>query len=247
MSSLAIVIPLYNEEACLPELMHELDEVVAQLQTQVHVFAINDGSKDGTADLLATYAHQRDWLHVTNQLNGGHGKAIRTGYDLALKHQVDWIFQCDSDRQIPLKELINLWRMKKHGQAILAVRAARKDPGERLMVSAILRLFLKLLFGVSIRDANCPFRLVPAKALGLFLQHIPYETFAPNVFLSVLITHGMPVQEVFVEHLPRRTGENSINRFNLLKVCFRCSNELFNFWRRKKAWPKLPSTLPSSL
>lgn len=247
MTSLGIVIPLYNEEACLPELIEELDTTLPELEAKVTVYAVNDGSKDQTGKLLEQYAQTRSWLKVYNRQNGGHGRAIRFGYDEAIKANEDWIFQCDSDRQIPLRELINIWNMRKAHEAVLAVRQNRQDPSERLLVSATLRFFIRSFFDVTIRDANCPFRLFPAHELKTFLTFIPEATFAPNVFISIMVKNGINVQEVFVEHLPRRTGENSINRLNLLKVCIRCTKELFNFWRSKKSWPKLQNIPQSSL
>src|SRR5690606_13420289 len=107
-------------------------------------------------------------------------------YDQALASNAEWIFQCDSDRQTPLVELINFWQQKRPNQIFLGVRANRQDPNERLMVSAFLRFLLMFLFQVSLKDANCPFRLFPKGALKNFLTHIPSDTFAPNIFLSVM-------------------------------------------------------------
>lgn len=246
MDSLAIVIPFYNESACLPGLIAELDDLIEKIDADLTVYAVNDGSKDQTLKLLNEFAASRAWLKVIDQKNGGHGSAILNGYKQAIKNQHSWIFQCDSDQQIPLSELPTLWKLRQKDTTILGVRTNRQDPNERLLVSLVLRLILKVLFNVSIRDANCPFRLYPLHNLSSFLIHIPDTTFAPNVFLSVMAKSTSALQETFVSHLPRTQGTNSINRINLLKVCFRCTGELMNFWRSKESWPKLQHTRPYS-
>ena len=70
MNSLAIVIPLYNESACLPGLIDELDELIEKIDAQIQVFAVNDGSKDNTGTLLVEFAQTRPWLVVVDQENG---------------------------------------------------------------------------------------------------------------------------------------------------------------------------------
>lgn len=247
METLAIVIPLYNESACLPGLIAELDDVIAKIDASTTVYMMNDGSKDKTGEMLNDFASTRSWMKVINKTNSGHGPTIYLGYQKAIEDQVDWIFQCDSDQQIPLSELVTLWQQRRSNVATLGVRANRQDPGERLFVSSILRMAIRVLFNVSVRDANCPFRLFPAKPLATLLNCIPSTTFAPNVFISVMVKSSMDVQETYVSHLPRMAGENSINRVNLLKVCLRCAGELMNFWRSKESWPKLQSTPHSSL
>lgn len=238
MNSLAIVIPLYNESACLPGLIDELDELIEKIDAQIQVFAVNDGSKDNTGTLLVEFAQTRPWLVVVDQENGGHGDAILNGYHKACLSGAHWVFQCDSDQQIPLKEFIPLWNSRKTNQAILTIRAKRQDPSERLLVSKFLKVIIKLLFGLSIADANCPFRLFPSERLKEYLKFVPTTSFAPNVFLSIIFFNGSAVKETTVTHLARQGGTNSINKLNLLKICKRCIFEILNFWYQRKKWPK---------
>lgn len=247
MDSLAIVIPFYNESACLPGLIEELDDLMAKIDTSTTVLAINDGSKDSTLELLRSYAKDRSWLQIIDQKNGGHGVALRKGYDMAIAANYDWVFQCDSDRQIPVIEIFNFWKIRQSAQFFLGVRTNRQDPGERLFISNILRYLLKILFGANVQDANCPFRLIKTSQLKNALAFIPKKTFAPNVFLSVFANKTTNYQEVFVSHLPRKAGENSINRMNLLKICLRCIRELIRFWYTRKLWNQNPNTLQSFL
>ena len=247
MTSLAIIIPFYNEAQCLPGLINELDGIINKIDGQITVFAVNDGSKDETASLLNQYAETRPWLKVIHQNNAGHGQAIFNGYQKALSENFDWIFQCDSDQQIPLNDLISLWNSKDNTTVTLGVRADRQDPSERLFVSSILKIVIRLVFGVSLQDPNCPFRLFPGAILKKLIEHVPNKAFAPNIFLSILAKSNTPVLEVFVSHAKRQAGTNSINRVNLLKVCWRSFKELLKFWLKKNIWHKKLFTPLSSL
>tara|TARA_R110000868_G_scaffold86182_3_gene241719 strand:- start:1936 stop:2679 length:744 start_codon:yes stop_codon:yes gene_type:complete len=247
MSSLAIVIPFYNESDCLPGLIKELDGLISKIDCPVSVVAINDGSKDNTLEMLNQFAQTRDWLKVVDQNNGGHGKAVLHGYELATKLDTEWVFQCDSDQQIPMNELLTFWNKREEFNSFLGIRKNRQDPKERLLVSKILKAILRVLFGLKILDANCPFRMIKAIDLKRYLAIIPETSFAPNVFLSVLMANHSKLGQLHVSHLERQGGVNSINKLNLLKICKRCTIELFHFWQNKKSWLKRPNILQSFL
>tara|TARA_R110000868_G_scaffold30668_5_gene113210 strand:+ start:7488 stop:8231 length:744 start_codon:yes stop_codon:yes gene_type:complete len=247
MTSLALVIPFYNESDCLPGLIKELDELIANIDCSSVVYAINDGSKDSTLELLQEFSASRSWLQVIDQANGGHGKAVLHGYNLACNSDAEWVFQCDSDQQTPLKDFHIFWQKRDQFQAFLGIRKNRQDPKERLIVSKILKFILRILFGHKVLDANCPFRLIRKSDLKNYLNIIPETSFAPNIFLSVLMANNQKLAQLHVTHLERQGGVNSINKLNLLKICKRCMLELFNFWYNRKLWSRPQNILRSFL
>ncbi len=247
MDKMATVIPFYNEADCIPSLIKELDEFIDLIDATVTVFAINDGSKDNSYELLEEFSNSRTWLKVINQPNGGHGNAVLNGYRHALIQNNDWIFQIDSDQQIPVKELIPLWQKRTPANAILGIRRNRQDPKERLVVSKFLKIVINYFFRVTIEDANCPFRLIPADKLQHCLKFIPQTTFAPNIFISIILTSVFKVEQSYVSHAERQGGTNSINRLNLFKICKRCFFELYQFWKTRNSWKQSQSIPQSSL
>ncbi len=247
MDKLAIVIPFYNEADCIPSLIKELDGFIDLIDAQTCIYAINDGSKDNSAELLESAALTRNWLKIINQANGGHGSAVLNGYYQALEDKTDWIFQMDSDQQIPIADLLPLWEQRNKSQPVLGIRRNRQDPKERLLVSRILKKIIRLLFHVKVEDANCPFRLIPANNLNHCLKFIPRKTFAPNIFISIILSKTSDIKQAFVTHCERQRGVNSINRMNLLKICKRCFGELYHFWLTRNSWKQSQNIHQSSL
>ena len=64
-------------------------------------------------------------------------------------------------------------------------RVKRYDPNTRLLITRILRIIIYLLFQVTIKDSNSPFRLINYTALNKFIKTGNSETVVPNIFLSI--------------------------------------------------------------
>ncbi len=87
-----------------------------------------------------------------------------------------------------------------------------------------------LFFKSFINDSNVPFRLINTNYLDHLLKVLNFEPFAPNIFLAVLAKrNGQNLFEIPVHHKERETGQVSIIKLRLLKVCFRSLFELFRF------------------
>lgn len=226
-----LIMPTYNEQDCI-------EQVVATWHSQLsetvggpfRLIAVNDGSKDKTGQILDALALKMPALTVVHQQNGGHGVALLTGYRKALEFNPEYIFQTDSDDQFDAKDFSKLWKSRNSSFFILGQRKIRHDALHRLVITKILRLLLLILFQVSIDDANVPFRLIRGSYLKLLLSHLPQGIFAPNIFLSVLAARGgQDLMSIPVLHRDRQTGQVSIVRMKLLKICFRSVRELVGF------------------
>jgi hypothetical protein len=95
-----------------------------------------------------------------------------------------------------------------------------------------MRLVNFVLWGLWIRDANCPFKLMRRDPMEKVLRRIPRDSFIPMVMLSILCRKmKYRVTEVVVQHLPRRGGEQSLSGlWTWIKVGSRCLRQLLS-WR----------------
>src|SRR4051812_47597585 len=108
--SLYIVMPAYNEEGCITEVVSGwLNELGAIPGADVRMVVVNDGSRDKTGQLLDQLASRESRLIVVHQENGGHGKALRNAYEQALRANPDWVFHVDSDDQFMPRDFEQLW------------------------------------------------------------------------------------------------------------------------------------------
>lgn len=230
---LVVVIPAYNEEACIHEVVPLWINGIASVipKDQFKLLVINDGSRDKTGVILDELTGQYPNLIAKHQLNGGHGNAIFNGYQMAIQMNPEFVFQTDSDDQFVPSDFKNFWDKRNESDFVLGFREVRNDDPFRLLITRILKYSLLFIYGTYIHDANIPFRLIRTSFLSKLLTSLPKKTpFAPNIFLSVLAQKsGQKLFNIPVMHKERETGEVSIRHMKLLKVCWQSFKELTQF------------------
>jgi len=215
--TLTVVMPVYNEEEAIAQALDDVRGHVLDVVPNSDCLVIDDGSTDSTRQILATFTEQDPRIRVIRQENSGHGRALRQGLEQA---QGEWLFLLDSDRQIPLEAFKPLWKSAKTCDAAFGVRAVRHDPKARVVLSKVIALTLRLMFGVRLRDANVPFKVIRRSIWLEARDLIPEGTLAPSLFLAVFARYaGRDVLESVVPHHPRRTGVGSLRPVRLVKFC----------------------------
>lgn len=218
--SLAIIMPVYNEEGAISDVLADwitMLDALSDVRYQIHVY--NDGSKDGTAMILAgVEVRYLDKVVVHNKANSGHGPTILLGYRENAA-TADWLFQIDSDGEIGPEKFPELWQARFEYDFLIGRRQNRYSPLPRKIISFISRLTVRLCYGTGVSDVNCPFRLMRTAVVGPGLRAMPVDLFAPNVILSGLACRGRwRICEVPVLFHERQTGEVSIKKWKLLKA-----------------------------
>ena len=226
-----LAMPAYNEEGCIENVVTRwLEELRTHFGERCLCVVVNDGSRDQTGPILDRLAAGNPQIRVIHQANGGHGSALLHAYRQAVELNPAYVFQVDSDDQFSPADFGPMWRRRAESPFILGCRAKRQDAFHRLVITKILRLFLFMIYGRWLTDANVPFRLMTADFLRHALVVIPPAVFAPNIFLAVLaVRQGYDPLYLPVTHMERKTGKVSILRWKLVKVCFRCVGELWGF------------------
>ena len=222
--------PAYNEEELIEKTVREWgQEVIARIPGS-ELIVVDDCSQDKTGEVLARLAREIPSLRtLTPQRHGGHGRALRYGFDHA---GMDWVFQTDSDRQHLPSDFWKVWDLREVSDFVLGVRSTRADGPVRIFITTVMQLANFALWGLWIRDANCPFKLMRRQPMEEVLERIPRDSFIPMVMLSILCRKmKYRVTEVLVEHLPRRGGQHSLRGlWTWMKVGARCLRQLL-WWR----------------
>jgi dolichol-phosphate mannosyltransferase len=232
MLDLALVMPVYNEEACIASVLQSWLEMLGGLDIRFRLFVLNDGSKDGTQQALKAFAG-REGVEVVNKSNSGHGPTILFGYGKAVD-EADWIFQCDSDDEMKPEHFPELWKRRDAYDALFGVRSGRQQSFGRKVISFCSRATVRLFFGRGIEDVNTPYRLIRAALLRPIIAQIPTDTFAPNVIISgTLARYRMRILNYPVPHEGRKTGTVSIMKWKLWRSAFR------SFWQTIRCRPAL--------
>ena len=209
---LYVVIPAYNEQECLPEVVAEWCAALERLGCRHRVLLINDGSTDGTWATIDGLCAQSTVLEGLDKANSGHGQSCVRGYREALARGADWVFQIDSDGQCDPQYFPALWALRDSHPAVMGRRVTRDDGLARRLISQVCRLAVRLASGVDVADANVPYRLIRADVLGQVVEGLPGDFGLANILVAVILQQALGAQLRYVEigFRDRRGGTASV-------------------------------------
>jgi glycosyltransferase involved in cell wall biosynthesis len=210
-AELSYFFPAHNEAENIAQLVAEALEILPTLADRFEIIAVDDGSKDGTADIADRLAaeHPDVVRAVHHPTNLGYGAALRTGLR-ASRHEL--VAFTDGDRQFKLVDLGRLLDRRAAEtpapDAVVGYRLKRADPAVRLVYARAYRLALRLFYGLNVRDVDCACKLFRREALrGVRLES--GGAFLSAELLIKLAALGRTVVEVGVPHYPRTAGRAS--------------------------------------
>jgi glycosyltransferase involved in cell wall biosynthesis len=222
---LYIVMPAYNEEENIETVVREWHEIIAKVGDGKLVI-VDDGSGDNTYAKLQELQKEAPYLTALTKPNGGHGSTVLFAYEYALREGADYVFQTDSDGQTLPAEFWELWKNRADYDIQIGYRKGRQDGLSRVIVTKTLRLVLFLNFGLWIKDANTPFRLMSAVTLADFLPKVPKNHNLANVLLTVLYEKNKTRRRyVPITFRPRQGGVNSINIPSIVRIGLKAARD----------------------
>ena len=212
MDTLYLIMPAYNEEVNIEKVIDDWYPVVEKTGENSRFVVVDDGSKDSTYEIMKRAAGERPQLIPLTKANKGHGATVLYGYYYALEQGADYVFQTDSDGQTNPEEFWEFWKQREQYDMLIGHRCHREDGASRVFVTKVLKLVIRLCFGVSVTDANTPFRLMKAETLREQIGQIPEDFNLSNVLLSVIYAKkGLKVRYLPISFRQRQGGVNSIN------------------------------------
>jgi dolichol-phosphate mannosyltransferase len=206
--SVAVAIPAYNEADGIAGFLEEIDNALAPHVASLRLVVVDDASTDGTSALLSEVAPRLKGVLevIVNRANRGHGPTLLTAYRHALQSDPDYVLQVDGDGQFHGSDLRRvLVLLLDDAHAVSGVRRFRQDPWFRMVMTRLLRSYVRMSFAVGARDPNCPLRGYEAPLLRDLLGALPDECLIPNLYLTVVAARrGLALLEVDVSHRVRR-------------------------------------------
>lgn len=151
----SIIIPLFNEEESLPELLNWIKEVMVQHQLSYELVMIDDGSKDNSWQVVNELKKKYSTIKgIKFQRNYGKSAALHVGFQEA---QGDVIITMDADLQDSPEEIPELYRMvKKDGfDLVSGWKKKRHDPFSKRFPSKIYNRLVRIVTGIKLHDFNC--------------------------------------------------------------------------------------------
>jgi glycosyltransferase involved in cell wall biosynthesis len=230
--SISAFFPAYNDAGTIASMVVLTDRTLRQLTDDYEVIVVNDGSKDHTAQVLSELESRYPNLRVVNHpTNLGYGSALRTGFASATK---DWIFYTDGDAQYDVRELEQLAaRMSGDVDIVNGYKISRSDPAHRILIGNLYCWFIKLTFGIKIRDVDCDFRLVRRDCYNRVRLHSTSGTICVEMVRSFQDA-GLRFAQCPVHHFHRAYGKSQFFNFKRL---FKTAKDLARLWYRL-VWKK---------
>src|SRR5262249_20901487 len=161
--AISLVLPAYNEADNIERAVRDAAAAGA-LAGSWEVVVVDDGSRDATRERLAALESPLGpaLRVIRHESNRGYGAALRTGFNAA---RGDLVFYTDSDNQFDLSELAGFLPLMREWDAVLGYRIDRKDARRRLLTSWVFNRLSCAVFGLTVRDLNCSFKLFRREVL----------------------------------------------------------------------------------
>ena len=168
-----IVVPTYNEAATIGELLEALGTVRTDVpETVVDVLVVDDGSPDGTAEVVGSHPGFGDWVHLLSRASKeGLGAAYRAGFAEALTQGCDIVVQMDADGSHPASEIPAMLALLGTNDVAIGSRyvpGGRTEswPARRKALSWAANFYVRALLRLRTRDTTSGFRAWRAGAIA---------------------------------------------------------------------------------
>ncbi len=245
LSSVTAFFPCYNDAGTIPTMIVRTLQTLPLITDDYEVVVIDDGSQDDSAQVLDELARlYPDHLRVIHRSQpSGYGGVLRGGFAAARK---DWIFYTDGDAQYDARELKLLAdQVRDDVDMVNGYKIKRHDPFHRIVIGLAYQYFVKLAFGLVIRDVDCDFRLM-RRAI---FDHVQLESATGTITFEMvkkIQDAGYRIVEVPVHHWYRQYGQSQF--FNFPRVG-RTLLALIGWWwrlvvRKEQRQQAVSPTLP---
>lgn len=227
-SSISVVFPAYNEKDNIERAVAQAREAASKYFRDVEIIVVNDGSEDGTREILRALADEHpDVVAIDHPTNRGYGAALSSGIYRATK---DLIFFTDSDLQFDLHEIEKLLHWVDSYDIVVGYRVDRADNFMRRFNAFGWNKLVQLVLGVKLRDIDCAFKVFRREVF----DEIRIDSVGAMVNTEIFLLAQqlkVSVKEVPVSHFPREAGEQSGAN---LRVILKAFQELWRMHRQMK-------------
>ncbi|WP_226092775.1 undecaprenyl-phosphate 4-deoxy-4-formamido-L-arabinose transferase [Dickeya oryzae] len=215
-NKVSVVIPVFNEQESLPELIRRTATACEQLSQDYEILLVDDGSSDNSAAML-TEAAQAPGSHVVAVIlnrNYGQHSAIMAGFSHV---SGDLIITLDADLQNPPEEIPRLVSTAEQGYDVVGtIRENRQDSWFRKTASRMINHLIQRTTGKAMNDYGCMLRAYRRHIIDAMLHCHERSTFIP----ILANTFARRTTEILVRHSEREFGDSKYSFMKLINLMY---------------------------
>lgn len=215
LNDISVVIPAFNEEESIPELYHQLFNILTENKLSYEIIFIDDGSSDHTSKVIRDLqTKDKNVKLISFRRNYGKSAALSAGFTYAAGR---YIITMDADLQDDPKEIPQLVHKLKEGYDLVSGwKKKRFDPLSKRLLSKIYNFFTSIFSGIRLHDFNCglkAYRIEVAKSLNVYGE---LHRYLP----VIAYRNGFRVTEMPVHHHERKYGVSKFGAARLTRGAF---------------------------
>lgn len=240
-----VIIPTYNEK----ENMEKIIRAVFSLDKCFHILVIDDGSPDGTADIVKRLMHHEfaDRLFLVERSGKqGLGTAYITGFKWALDRQYEYVFEMDADFSHNPNDLPRLYAACHDDGADVAVGSRYITgvnvvnwPMGRVLMSYFASQYVRFVTGINVHDTTAGFVCYRRRVLETIeLDKIRFKGYAFQIEMKYTAYRiGFKIKEVSVVFVNRKEGTSKMSGGIFSEALFGVMRLRLDGWFRN--YPKI--------
>lgn len=209
MSSISVIIPVFNEEGNIAGLFNEVKDICVSNGYDYEIIIVNDGSTDGTDRICRTLSPLK---YISFRKNFGQTAAVDAGIKAAGK---DYIVTMDGDGQNDPADIPNMLECLnvRNLDVVSGWRKSRQDSFLKRIISRGANALRYLLIHDGIHDSGCSLKVYKRECFKGISLYGEQHRFIP----AILKIKGFKVGEVVVNHRPRSSGYTKYNWKRVIK------------------------------
>ena len=197
-----VIISVFNEAETIEAEIRELHSVIVERIPGSEFIVAEDGSKDGTKEIVGRLVKELGVLHSTSIERKGYAKALRDAFNLASR---PYIFFSDTGRKHDPEDFWKLYPYRREYGLVMGVKTKRSDQWYRRLLTWAYNHMLSFYFGVELTDADCGFRLYQRELVKVIFNQpwLNKDLIASEIALRAIFS-GFRFMEVPVSYRQRQ-------------------------------------------
>lgn len=225
-TSVSIIIPVYNEEGNIKELYSRLSGALSSLAISYEIIFVDDGSRDNTRNIMKCIQASDTHIKIIGfARNFGQLYALLAGFEFA---KGDVIITMDSDLQNDPADIPDfLAKINEGFDSVTGWRYVRQDPFIRKMISKLENWLIWTKTGIALHDYGCGFTVTRREIIDRLRGYGSRARFIKPLIVKLADS----VAEIKVHHYYRKSG---VSKYSMLKIIIYGLDFLFNFTMKIK-------------